>query len=1040
MGNDAPRMQAAAAALAELATTCAPLDAAAAAAGAHGAAAAATASPLDAQQGPAEGALAAAAAVSAGGAGAGGNASSPSPPEQAGAGSSAPPPAGALAGPQAKKRKLYDAHGNASTPWSPGSKATKNHCAELGLLLHLKLTSISGREIAEIVRVSHGTIHNHAKKWAELGGSAENAALHAAAGANFKMVWARALPKMFGTTTNNNPAAAAPAVAPFVYDACFDAYVGTKADLTGVTASRRKGVMRTAMMQYRNRQLIEGKRCSWPDAFEATRDAFRAKGFPAVKVSIKHVAQLAKRGLPGDRLLGRATAVPLVLETELAWVVDHVRSKCGTMDKDMIMSQMTKSLQALGDSNPYPNGVTDDWYGRFLIRHGLESFNEVHLDVNRANYLQAENLFQAYRNLFELAVSFRIADNNLAYKNPQDTPGVEVIFWKKDQLWRILEFDEAGIDVGIKTAETPHTSTDKQVRRKGSKNAEVVCDGVPKSRASAIKCINFAGDNLPDGFVFDLGEGANLGKHGLRDDDGTLLEFPVTDGKGGTWLREPYMSSNEKGSFDADKLVEYLDFVVKEHELIGRHFTAEQPGIAFIDGCQTHLSKKVVEWCVAHHIHILLKLPYGSSLMQTMDCHGGHFSRVKPTYRRQVRRRTFRLLIEYCNATELQRAAGVGQGGKLLMKDFVPMIKAAWLDICKPEVHIKTLQTCGYVPFTMKPAYDLQKKEEARRVEGLGVPRPHISDALTAKAVAALELSVMETLKHTGRAPKGTKEKAEAILAKRAALVVAAPVQPGGAAAAVPVEPSAAAATTAATAARLAVEISAITEYTDVFEGSKDVAARVMAAGNFTKEDDAGDAAAKEVVAVYPGLRGDVRAELLRLACVKGWALQRSGAVFTHFGAIPTASKHLCWMAAVEARKAATKLFKSGKSETRAVASGAKDSSEGELSAAAVAEMKTMQWDMIQIATMTNAKLTAVLRHKFGLKDVKRAGVAKAALLQKLAPLVAPKRKKVVEEEEQQKEEEKEEQGQDEEADGPSQEKRVRMGADDDDDDEDDDE
>ncbi len=53
--------------------------------------------------------------------------------------------------------------------------------------------------------------------------------------------------------------------------------------------------------------------------------------------------------------------------------------------------------------------------------------------------------------------------------------------------------------------------------------------------------------------------------------------------------------------------------------------------------------------------------------MQTMDCHGGHFSRVKPTYRRQVRRRTFQLLIEYCNATELQRAAGVGQGGKLLI-------------------------------------------------------------------------------------------------------------------------------------------------------------------------------------------------------------------------------------------------------------------------------------------------------------------------------------------------------------------------------------
>jgi hypothetical protein len=394
-----------------------------------------------------------------------------------------------------------------------------------------------------------------------------------------------------------------------------------------------------------------------------------------------------------------------------------------------------------------------------------------------------------------------------------------------------------------------------------------------------------------------------------------------------------------------------------------------------------------------------------------------------------VRRRTFRLLIEYCNATELQRAAGVGQGGKLLMKDFVPMIKAAWLDICKPEVHLKTLQTCGYVPPTMKPAYEMQKKEEARRVEGRGVPRPHISDALTAKAVERLELSVTEHLKHTGGAPKGTKAKAEAIVAKRAALAAAAAVQPGGAAASaiaidVPVDPSAAA---AATAARLAAEIADITEYQDVFEGSEDIAARVVAAGDFAKDDDAGDAAAKEVVAVYPGLQADVRAELLRLACVKGWALQRSGAVFTHFGAIPTGSKHLCWMAAVDARKAAMKLFKAGKSESRAAASGAKDVSEGELSAATVAEMKKLKWDMVQIASMTNAKLSAVLRHKFGLKDVKRTGVAKAVLLQKLAPLVAPKRQKVVEEEQQQADEA--EQDEDE-----SQEKRVRVGADDDDD------
>ena len=157
MGDDAPR--AAAAAVAALLP---PL--AAAAAGAHGAAAAATPSPADAQQDPA-----------------------PSPPEQAGAGTSAPPPPAALVGPQGKKRKLQDAYGTAGTPWLPGCKATKTHCSELGLLLHLELTSMSGSKLAAIVGVAHGTIGNYRKRWAaQLGPRADNAALHAVAGARFR--------------------------------------------------------------------------------------------------------------------------------------------------------------------------------------------------------------------------------------------------------------------------------------------------------------------------------------------------------------------------------------------------------------------------------------------------------------------------------------------------------------------------------------------------------------------------------------------------------------------------------------------------------------------------------------------------------------------------------------------------------------------------------------------------------------------------------------------------------------------------------------
>ena len=58
-----------------------------------------------------------------------------------------------------------------------------------------------------------------------------------------------------------------------------------------------------------------------------------------------------------------------------------------------------------------------------------------------------------------------------------------------------------------------------------------------------------------------------------------------------------------------------------------------------------------------------------------------------------------------------------------MLKDFVPMIKAAWNSICEPERHKMCLKTCGYVPFTMAPAFKMLAEEKAREVEGQGVAK-----------------------------------------------------------------------------------------------------------------------------------------------------------------------------------------------------------------------------------------------------------------------------------------------------------------------------
>ena len=81
--------------------------------------------------------------------------------------------------------------------------------------------------------------------------------------------------------------------------------------------------------------------------------------------------------------------------------------------------------------------------------------------------------------------------------------------------------------------------------------------------------------------------------------------------------------------------------------------------------------------------------------------------------------------------------------------------------------------------------------------------------------------------------------------------------------------------------------------------------------------EDAEDAAALAVLAVYPMIDDAAREQLKTFAAAKGYKTARSGVVFEHFDAAPMASKHCCWLAMVEARKAAKAAFKSKNKHAR---------------------------------------------------------------------------------------------------------------------------
>ena len=191
---------------------------------------------------------------------------------------------------------------------------------------------------------------------------------------------------------------------------------------------------------------------------------------------------------------------------------------------------------------------------------------------------------------------------------------------------------------------------------------------------------------------------------------------------------------------------------------------------------------------------------------------------------KQLRIRCFQLMIAHSNATALQRAAGVGQGGKLMLKDFVPMIKAAWNSICAPERHKMCLKTCGYVPFTMAPAFKMLAEEKAREVEGQGVERTQWTNADLCTSVDKLHSGVIQHLTYAGGAPKGTINKAKALVAAAAGTPAATGATATAAAAVAPMTVEAMRAAMAAAAAELDFETAAALR--DRIKAANAVAAR----------------------------------------------------------------------------------------------------------------------------------------------------------------------------------------------------------------------
>ena len=154
-----------------------------------------------------------------------------------------------------------------------------------------------------------------------------------------------------------------------------------------------------------------------------------------------------------------------------------------------------------------------------------------------------------------------ILTKNAKFVSFEATPNEPPFFWIKEEMWRILESDEAGFDLGIKSDEKPKTKQERMVGPRGG-NREVTRQGQIGHHISGFFTMSFDGQTALPGMCVDAGEGACLADHVLKDDDGTDFTVPLPDGNGNLEEVEVFWYSNEKGSWDATAVIAYMKAVI----------------------------------------------------------------------------------------------------------------------------------------------------------------------------------------------------------------------------------------------------------------------------------------------------------------------------------------------------------------------------------------------------------------------------------------------------------------------------------------------
>ena len=263
-------------------------------------------------------------------------------------------------------------------------------------------------------------------------------------------------------------------------------------------------------------------------------------------------------------------------------------------------------------------GLTTGWYPGFAKRNGFKMVTKKNLDVVRARWSTAENVSKFYDLLYAGALALGAAE---AVANATlEREGNSMLNILHPELW--VSMDETSISLA---PEATHSNGQRIISAGvGDQGETLHSKGLPRN--TLVYARNGAGQLLPSMVVCggraklpdDFQRVDLLATDSRRSEDAAAAVVPpnVVDAEGVPL--KTHWTACKTASLSGDLLIQWAEVCLfPSLRVVG--LSAERPAILLYDGVQTHVSLEFIELCAEQNVHVFLRTPHTTALLQGED-------------------------------------------------------------------------------------------------------------------------------------------------------------------------------------------------------------------------------------------------------------------------------------------------------------------------------------------------------------------------------------------------------------------------------------